>query len=66
MPGFAFAAKPASFSLTMQRVADVRRRRVRNDDELVHLRAKRLEAALERGIRPVSDDDAGDAHVSSR
>ena len=24
---------------------------------------ERLEAALERGIRPVSDDDAGDAHV---
>ena len=39
---------------------------VRDDDQLVHLRPQRGEAAFKLGAWLVYDDDAGDAHRSSR
>ena len=41
---------------------------LRDDDELVHLRGERGEAAVELLVRAVGDDDAGDGagHSSSR
>ena len=39
---------------------------VRDDDQLVYLRPQRGEAAFELRARLVYDDDAGDAHRSSR
>jgi hypothetical protein len=44
---------------------DLGRGRVRDDDELIYLRPKGLEAALELRIRPVGDDDGGDAATQS-
>ena len=41
-------------------------RDVRHHDQLLDLRCKRTEAAVQIGVRPVGDDDAGDAQSSSR
>ncbi len=49
-----------------QRRVRHRRRRVGDDDELVDLGAERRHSARELGVGAVRDDDAGDAHVSSR
>src|SRR6185503_5054169 len=38
---------------------------VRDHDELVDLRSERCEATVEVRMRPMGDDDAGDAHRSS-
>ena len=45
---------------------ELRRRRLGNHDELVDQRSEGGESAVEPGLRPVRDDDAGDAHRRSR
>ena len=64
-PLFTFAAKPSGLLVDDQARVCLRRRRVRDDDELVDLRAERGHGARELWVGAVRDDDTGDAHVSS-